>query len=106
MITPSVQSPAIPIEQIQRTVAATARALWKHKPNKDGVVSAIGNGLCGIEVGAVSVERCIAILDALAQSLDAQNLKVIPTGHGMSVRREMDEVTFRLSHVSDTDQDQ
>ena len=93
-------SSPVPIEQVHPAVAATARKLRKQRPDKDGVVSAIADGLFGIEVGIDSVERCICILDALARSLDIQDLSLVATGKGMAVTTSGQRVAFRLSeHV-------
>jgi hypothetical protein len=90
-------SMVIPIGQIHPAIAPTAKKLRTHKPDKDGVVSAHGNGSCGVDVGVANIERCIALLDALARSLDAQGVAIIPTGGGMTVNTEGEKVPFRLS---------
>lgn len=87
----------IPMDQIHPAIASTAKKLRTHKPDRDGVVSAHGNGSCGIEVGIASIERCITVLDALARSLDAQGTAIIPTGGGMAISAEGAKVPFRLS---------
>lgn len=65
------QSSAIPLDLLHPAIAPIARNLRSQKPNKDGVVSATGSAFCGREIGAIHVERCIAILDALARALAA-----------------------------------
>ena len=77
-------------------IAATAKALRKAKPDADQVVRANGQGHCGIEVGAPSVERTIAILDAIARALDACGLKIEPLGKCMRVALPPDNLTFSL----------
>jgi hypothetical protein len=90
-------STVIPIERIHPTIASTAEKLRTHKPDRDGVVSAHGNGCCGIDVGIASIERCIAVLNALARSLDAQGIAIIATGGGMAISTEGAKVPFRLN---------
>jgi hypothetical protein len=55
--------PTAPLQDVHPAIAVTARALRKAKPGIEDV-RADGPGHCGIEVGASSVERTIAILDA------------------------------------------
>ena len=89
--------PVPPVEDIHPSVAATARALRKANPDKDDVVRATGQGHCGIEVGASSVERAIALLDGIARALEARSLKMAPTGSSMCVSVPPDAVTFSLT---------
>jgi hypothetical protein len=85
-----------PLEDVHPAIAATAKALRKAKPDADEVARANGNGHCGIEVGASSAERAIAILDALARALDACELKVEPLGNRMQVTLSPDSLTLSL----------
>jgi len=89
--------PVAPVEDIHPSVAATARALRKANPDKDDVVRATGQGHCGIEVGASSVERAIALLDGIARALEARSLSMAPTGRSMRVSVPPDAVTFSLT---------
>jgi hypothetical protein len=97
VLAPVVTSTVIPIEQIHPAIASTARKLRTHKPDKDGVVSAHGNGTCGIDVGTASLERCITVLDALARSLDAKGIAIAPTGSAVVVSTGGEQVPFRLT---------
>lgn len=72
---PPIQTPIV---EAHKALVATARALRNGKPDKNDVVSAIGGGMCGIEVGAASVERAIAILDLLARSLGKTTIGACP----------------------------
>jgi hypothetical protein len=95
---PALQ-PAItePVHDVHAAVASTARALRRGKPDADGVVHAIGDGLCGIEIGADSIERVIAILDGIARGLEARDLTMEPAGSGMRVAVEQDAVNFSVT---------
>lgn len=85
-----------PIQDVHPAIAATARALRKARPDADEVVRAAGQGHCGIEVGAASVERTIVILDAIARALEARGLKVEPVGNCMRVALPPDSLTLSL----------
>ncbi len=86
-----------PVRDVHTAVASTAHALRRGKPDADGVVRAIGDDLCGIEVGASSIERMIAGLDGIAWGLKARGLTMEPAGSGMRVTIAQDVVTFSLS---------
>jgi len=87
----------VPIEQIHPAIAATAKKLRKHKPDKAGVVSAIGEGCRGVEVGVASIERCINVLSALARSLEAHQTKLSPSGKGMVATTKDAPVALRIA---------
>ena len=93
---PAEFRPTAPLQDVNPAIAATAKALRKAKPDADQVVRANGQGHCGIEVGAPSVERTIAILDAIARALDACGLKIEPLGKCMRVALPPDNLTFSL----------
>jgi hypothetical protein len=93
---PAEFGPTAPLQDVNPAIAATAKALRKAKPDADQVVRANGQDHCGIEVGASSVERTIAILDAIARALDARGLKVEPAGTCIRVALPPDNVTFSL----------
>ena len=82
---------------VHPAISATAKALRRHKPDKDDAVSATGPGQCGITVGITSVERCIAILDALARSCESAGMQLVPTGAAMTVASSGETVGFRLT---------
>jgi hypothetical protein len=89
-----------PVAEPHKAVVATAKVLRKARPDKDGVVSATGVGVFGIEVGTACVERIIAILDGLAQSLDTRGLALAANGNAITVTTNGDTVTFKLTeHV-------
>lgn len=88
------------IEQTHPAIVTTAKKLRKHKPDKDGVVSAVGEGCCGVEVGVACAKRCVSVLDALARSLAAHKAALTPTGNGIVVITKDARVRFRFSeHV-------
>jgi len=82
---------------VHPAISATAKALRKAKPGPDEVVRASGHGCCGIEVGAASLERTIAVLDSIARALDARGLKVEPIDNSMRVALPPDSLTFALA---------
>jgi hypothetical protein len=83
-------------EGIHKAVVATAKALRRAKPDKEGAVSATEEGTCGIVVGSSSVERVISILDALVSSLEGRGLNLVPNGKNMSVASEVETVTLSI----------
>lgn len=96
----TVPASGAPIEVVHPAIAATARELRKQKVDKDGTVSAVGPGHCGLTVGISSTERCVAILDALARSCESQGMQIVSTGKAMMITASGETVTFRLSeHV-------
>lgn len=82
---------------VHRVVSATVKALRTGKPDKDGAISARGAGMCGVSVGAASVERAIRILDSLASTLEARGLLLVPTGNAMSITTEGQTVKFSIT---------
>lgn len=96
---PPTVEPAVtdPVHDVHAAVAPTARALRRGKPDADGVVHAIGDGLCGMQVGAASIERVIAVLDGIARGLDARGLTMEPVGSGMRVAIGPDAVVVSLN---------
>jgi hypothetical protein len=97
MVPTDLPASSAPIEVVHTAIAATAKALRKQKPDKDGTVSATGQGHCGLTVGISSTERCITILDALARSCEFHGLQIIPTGKAMTIAASGETVAFRLS---------
>jgi hypothetical protein len=89
-------TPTVLPQDVHPSISATAKALRKAKPGADEVVGASGHGCCGIEVGAASLERTIAVLDSIARALDARGLKVEPIGNCMRVASPPDSLTFSL----------
>jgi hypothetical protein len=94
---PANPAPTVPREDVHPAISATARALRQAKPNADDVVRANGHDHCGIEVGTANLERSIAILDGMARTLDARDLKVEPIGNCMRVALPPDSLTFSLT---------
>ncbi|THD71152.1 hypothetical protein E7681_18455 [Thalassobius vesicularis] len=86
----------VPIECPHKKVAKTAKFLRTRKPDKEGVLSAIEPGHCGVIISAPSTERSIFILDALARGLEEVGLNLTAEGDKMSVQRNADRVTFTL----------
>lgn len=78
------------------TVAKTAKALRTKKPDSDGVVSATGQGHCGVIVSSTCTERAVVILDGLARGLEGSGLTLIPEGDKMSLKRGTDALSFTL----------
>ena len=93
---PVVVEPTSLVENVHSSIAATAKALRKAKPDRDGVVSATAPGRCGIDVGVASVERVITILDALARALEARGLTIELAGGHMRVAIATDQLEFSL----------
>jgi len=77
-------------------VAKTARFLRGRKPDKEGVLRAIGPGLCGLVVSQSQAERAIAILDGLVRGFEEHGLSVTAEGDKMSVQKGEDTVGFTL----------
>ena len=95
---PAMAPPAIePVADPHPAVAATATALRRAKPNKQGVVEAIGPGLCGLSIGGNGVERIIAFLDRLARACEARGMRLVPQEHRMAVVVGDDDATFEIT---------
>src|SRR5579859_1720028 len=92
---------AEPAADVHRVIAPTARTLRKAKPDKDGVVAASGDDLCGITVGSLSIERVIRILDGLALHLGDRGLKLEPIGQKMRVEQAPDKLFLTLTERVD-----
>jgi hypothetical protein len=88
---------SMPVSEVHQQIAATAKALRKAKPDKEGVVKATGDGLCGVIVGAAVVERVIRVLDSLGRALEQRGLTLEPAGSGMKVTVGPDSVTLFLT---------
>jgi len=84
------------LSDIHRAIARTAKALRQGKPDHAGAVEAFGEGLCGISVGAASVERVVRALDGLARHLDGRGLQLEPLGKGMGVTLGVDSIRLAL----------
>jgi hypothetical protein len=87
----------LPIAEIHSSVAPTARTLRKQKPSKAGLISALGEGMCGIEISQQSAERVIGILDGLAKSLASRGNELRPSGKAMFVEIDGEKVTFSIN---------
>lgn len=92
----AVVDPAEPAHNLHAAVVKTAGALRKAKPDVDGVVNAAGPGLCGVEVGSASVERVIALLDAIARGLEERGLTMEPSGTCVRVAIPPDAVSLSI----------
>src|SRR5262249_17671124 len=88
-----------PVEEPHPAIGATAKALRRAKPSNLGVVHATGPGLCGISVGAESIERAIFILDRLARACDARALALSAADTRLSAAIGRDTVTFEPSSL-------
>jgi hypothetical protein len=94
---PSAEAPVFdPITEVHPDIRRTATILRKAKPDTSGSVCAVGEGLCGVVIGAGSTERVVRILDLLARQLETKGLPITPSGKGMTVRREPDSATFTI----------
>jgi hypothetical protein len=89
---------AKPLPELHPAIRATAKAL-RAVGRKDHS-TAIGDGLCGVNVGLATVERAIAILDDLASRLDTRSLPLRAAGKSMQVQAGPDQATFTLSEVT------
>ena len=89
-------SPAEPVADPHRAISRTAKALRKGPPDRNGGVRAFGDGLCGMEVAVVRVERAISFLHALAQGLEKNGLALLAKGQSMGVAAGEDEAVFTL----------
>jgi len=85
-----------PVEAPHPAIEATAKALRRGKPSSGGVIAAIGPGLCGISVGHDSVERVIAILDALARACDKRGSTLSPSENRLFAGVGQDSSTFEV----------
>jgi hypothetical protein len=93
---PSIEPTPEPITEPHKAILRTAKALRKGPPDRNGGVRAFGEGLCGIGVASVRVERAISFLDALARALENSGLLLVATGQAMSVSADGDEAVFTL----------
>ncbi|MEI9983939.1 MAG: hypothetical protein WDN69_12460 [Aliidongia sp.] len=101
---PVIDAPAAveqPLAEVHHAVAATARALRKGKPNKTGVVEAVGEGHCGISAGTLSVERVVSVLDGLVRQLEARGLQLRPLGSKIGVTDAPDSVFLMVKERVD-----
>jgi hypothetical protein len=94
---PSAEAPVFDaVTEVHPTLRRTATVLRKAKPDANGSVRAVGEGLCGVVIGAGSTERVIRILDLLARHLKTKALPITPSGKGMTVCRQPDSATFTI----------
>jgi hypothetical protein len=97
---PPAEQPAKAVAELHPTVRRTAQTLRSRAAQEDAVATAIGNGECGISVGVDSIQRCIRILDLLAQALEQRGLALEPLGKKMRVAVAKDGVEFELKEVA------
>jgi len=88
------------LADLRQSVRPTARELRKAKADTSGGVSAVGEGMCGVEVAKGSVERAIAFLDSLARALEAKGLLIQPSGKVTKVVLGPDKIEFSLKEQS------
>lgn len=88
------------IEQPHKAIAATARSLRKSKQDKWGVVSAFGDGMCGIAVHQRTAERVISFLHKLATDLQDRGLLLVPEGQRMALMVGPDKIAFTVTERS------
>lgn len=85
-----------PVVEPHKAISRTAKILRKGPPDRNGGVRAVGEGLCGVDVAAASVERAISFLDALARSLEKVGLPLVAKGQAMGVSSGADDAVFTL----------
>jgi hypothetical protein len=89
--------PRASVQIPHRAIAATAKHLRKAKPDRFGQISAIGPGLCGVAVHIDRVERAVSFVDALAEALEAHELRLEPNENCMKIAVGQDVLTFTLT---------
>ena len=87
------------IDKPHTAVSLTAHALRRAKPDHDGIIAIIGEGLLSMRLGAGSVERAIFILDSIARGLEAREISCTFAGKHVEVRRGVDKVPFILAET-------
>jgi hypothetical protein len=79
-------APGEPTVELHLTLALTAKALRNGKPDAYGAIHATNEGTAGAVVGAASVERALAILDALVRCLERRGFTPVMAGSGTAIR--------------------
>jgi len=103
VFTPPVEiAPPKATSDIHPAIRQTAKVLRSRSAQDGEVARAFGDGLCGVEVGVQSVERAIAILDAVARALAEKGLHVTPDGNQMRVVSGPEKAEFSLKEVTRT----
>lgn len=97
---PPADEPPKAVADLHPSVRRTAQTLRSRSAQKDGLASANGEGQCGISVGVASLQRCIDILDLLAQALEQRGLALEPLGKKMRVVVEKEDVEFELKEIT------
>src|SRR5262249_6912556 len=85
-----------PVEEPHPAIRASANALRRATRSNLGVLYASGPGLCGIAIGAQSIERAIFILDRLAHVCDSRGVALSPADTRLSAAIGRDTATFEL----------
>jgi hypothetical protein len=86
-----------PVVEVHPAVRRTAEALRKAKPGPDGALAIAGAGACPVTIAPASLERAVAILDALARRLDDKGLPLTRVEAALGVVAGEDSVTFALT---------
>lgn len=86
--------------KVDAKIEKTALALRKNVPDSDGLVCAIGEGLCRIKVHKDRVERTVLIIQLLSLALQKEGLFLEPDGQQMKVAIGEDSVTFCLKEIT------
>lgn len=90
------KGPFAKVEQPHKAVRVTASKLRRAKADRDGVVRADDDNMCGIEARSEDAERLISFLDALVAALEARDIAFTPLGRSMKVERGPDEAKFAI----------
>jgi hypothetical protein len=93
-ILPSVAGPEAELHQ---SIRPTAKILRNAKPDRNGAVQAVGDGLCGIEVSSINIDRVVTLLDRLAKQLDKKSIPLTPCGRCMRVSIGSDSADFTIT---------
>jgi len=87
---------SLPVIDLYKPIKLTALTLRKSKPSRDGAVSATDEGMHGVIVSTMQVERAVFILDGLARRLDKEGLTLAPGGSVMRVAVGQDDISVTL----------
>lgn len=103
VFTPPVElAPPKTVGDLHPSVRQTAKTLRSRSAQDGEIARAFGEGLCGIEIGIPSIERAIALLDALAYALAERGLQIEPTSNYMRIVAGQEKAEFSLKEVTRT----